>query len=178
MQTTRTRLLAAALLLALRAAPAFAANDLENAQKLWLAGQRTQAVSTIEQALKLTPDELKLRFALGVMKMELGQKDEAAALFTGLTQDFPDLADPYNNLAVIHASQGQLDLARTELEQALRLQPDNAAAQENLGDVLVRLALRAYQQAQGAQIAPSDALAAKLKRTQELIRGNTTASSR
>jgi len=145
------------------------ASDLETAQKQWLAGQRPQAVATIEQALAKTPDELKLRFALGVMRMELGQLAAAQALFVALTQDFPDLADPYNNLAVIHASQGELDQARDELEQALRLQPEHAQAQENLGDVLLRLALRAYQRAQTALAAPSPLLTLKLQRTQDLL---------
>lgn len=161
---------AAGFCLAAALHPAQAA-DLELAQKQWLAGQRMQAVATIEHALSLTPDELKLRFALGVMRMELRELGPAQAIFTALTQDFPDLADPYNNLAVIHAGQGQLDMARSELEQALRLQPDHAQAQENLGDVLLRLAARAYQRAQAALALPSDPLALKLKHVQDLLRG-------
>ena len=164
----RPLLMLALLLSLLNAGPAFA-DDLAAAQKLWLAGQRPQAVATIEAALVKTPDELKLRFALGVMRMELGQAAAAQAIFVALTQDFPDLADPYNNLAVIHAGQGELDQARNELEQALRLQPDHAQAQENLGDVLLRLAVRAYQRAQAALATPSDPLALKLRRAQALL---------
>lgn len=152
------------LLAALAASPA-RADDLSNAQRLWLAGQKTQAVEQIETALKRTPDDLQLRFALGVMRMELGERAKAKEIFTRLTQDFPDLADPYNNLAVLYAAGGELDEAKASLEQALRLQPEHAQAQENLGDVLVRLALRAYQHAQKAALAPSDALANKISRT-------------
>ncbi|WP_422015885.1 tetratricopeptide repeat protein [Roseateles sp.] len=157
------------LLAALAWAPA-RADDLANAQRLWLAGQKTQAVDQIEQALTRTPDDLQLRFALGVMRMELGERAKALDLFTRLTQDFPDLADPYNNLAVLHAAAGELDEARVALDQALRLQPEHAQAQENLGDVLLRLALRAYQRAQKASLAPSDALAGKINRTLALTR--------
>ena len=174
MQTRISLTLAQAALALLMTAGIARATELETAQKLWLAGQRPQAVATIEAALKQTPDELKLRFALGVMRMEMGEQDQALTIFTALTQDFPDLADPYNNLAVIHASQGQLDQAYNELTQALRLQPEHAQAQENLGDVLLRLAERAYQRAQAAQIAPSDTLALKLKRTQALLQSNTS----
>lgn len=152
------------LVLALAAGPA-RADDLATAQRLWLAGQKSQAVEQVEQALQRTPDELQLRFALGVMRMELGDRAQAVSIFTRLTQDFPDLADPYNNLAVLHAATGELDEAKAALEQALRLQPDHAQAQENLGDVLVRLALRAYQHAQKASLAPSEALANKISRT-------------
>lgn len=162
------------LLLAALAANPVRADDLARAQRLWLAGQKTQAVEQIEQALKRTPDELQLRFALGVMQMELGQRAQATDIFTRLTQDFPDLADPFNNLAVLHAAAGQLDEAKVALEQALRLQPDHAQAQENLGDVLVRLALRAYQHAQKTTLAPSEALADKISRTLALTRSATT----
>jgi len=153
-----------ALLAALAALPA-RADDLASAQRLWLAGQKAQAVQQVEQALARTPDDLQLRFALGVMRMELGDRAQALTLFTRLTQDFPDLADPYNNLAVLHAAAGELDEAKAALEQALRLQPEHAQALENLGDVLTRLALRAYQRAQKAALAPSDALAGKISRT-------------
>lgn len=153
-----------ALLAALVSLPA-RADDLASAQRLWLAGQKTQAVQQVEQALARTPDNLQLRFALGVMRMELGDRAQALTLFTRLTQDFPDLADPYNNLAVLHAAAGELDEAKAALEQALRLQPDHVQALENLGDVLTRMALRAYQRAQKAALAPSDALASKISRT-------------
>jgi tetratricopeptide (TPR) repeat protein len=146
-----------------------AATPLDEAQNLWLAGHRKEAVAEVSAALKRSPDDLKLRFTLGVYRMEMRELPAALEIFTALTQDFPDLADPYNNLAVIHASQGDLDAARTELEQALRLQPEHAQAQENLGDVMLRLALRAYQRAEKTQIAPSDSLALKLKQTQALV---------
>lgn len=157
------------LLAALAWAPA-QANDLADAQRLWLAGQKTQAIAQLEQALSRTPEDPQLRFALGVWRMELGERAQAAAIFTQLTQDHPDLADPFNNLAVLHAAAGELDEARAALEQALRLQPDHAQAQENLGDVLLRLALRAYQRAQKAAVAHSDALDAKIARTLALTR--------
>lgn len=165
----RSRLTTLLLLAALAWAPA-RADDLANAQRLWLAGQKTQAVDQVEQALTRTPDDLQLRFALGVMRMELGERAKALELFTRLTQDFPDLADPYNNLAVLHAATGELDEARAALDQALRLQPEHAQAQENLGDVLLRLALRAYQRAQKVSLAPSDALTGKINRTLTLTR--------
>lgn len=169
--TTRmpTRLPTLALLAALAWLPAHA-DDLAGAQRLWLAGQKTQAVEQVEQALTRTPDDLQLRFALGVMRMDRGERAKATTIFTRLTQDFPDLADPYNNLAVLHAAAGELDEAKAALEQALRLQPEHAQAQENLGDVLVRLALRAYQRAQKAATVPGDALGDKINRTLALTR--------
>jgi tetratricopeptide (TPR) repeat protein len=164
MHLPRATLATVALLAALAVAPA-RADDLASSQRLWLAGQKVQAIEQVEQALTRTPDDLQLRFALGVMRMELGERDKAKAVFTRLTQDFPDLADPYNNLAVLHAAAGELDEAQAALEQALRLQPEHAQAQENLGDVLVRLALRAYQRAQKLSLASNEVLAGKINRT-------------
>ena len=87
------------LLAALASVPA-RADDLANAQRLWLAGQKTQAVEQVEQALTRAPDDLQLRFALGVMRMEQGERAKASSIFTRLTQDFPDLADPFAGIAI------------------------------------------------------------------------------
>lgn len=153
-----------ALLLA--SAAAWANKDLDAAQALWLQGQRPQAMQALQTALALNPNDAKLRFALAVMQMELGQTAQAEAGLLALTQDFPDLADPFNNLAVLYAGRGALDLARAALEQAVRLQPEHAQAQENLGDVLLRLAARAYERSLQHSSGDTSALKLKLSRLQ------------
>lgn len=149
-------------------APARAA-ALDDAQAQWAQGQREQALQTVQRGLAATPNDARLRFAQSVMQMELGQTAAAEAGLRALTQDYPDLADPYNNLAVLHAARGELDLARQALEQAVRLQPEHAQAQENLGDVLLRLAARAYELALRQGSGDTSALQTKLKSTQGLI---------
>jgi tetratricopeptide (TPR) repeat protein len=57
------------------------------------------------------------------------------------------LPEPYNNLAVLYASQGQYDNARAALEMAIRTNPSYATAHENLGDVYAKLASQAYSKA-------------------------------
>src|SRR2546425_9737176 len=69
------------------------------------------------------------------------------SIFTKLTQDYPELPEPYNNLAVIYASQGQYEKARAALEQSIRTHPSYATAYENLGDVYAKLASQAYDKA-------------------------------
>jgi Flp pilus assembly protein TadD len=66
-----------------------------------------------------------------------------------MTQDFPEMPEPYNNLAVLEAAAGRLDQARSLLDTALRHDPAYRTAHENLGDVLMRLAQRAYEAASG-----------------------------
>jgi len=170
MYRQRTRALGLALLLSTLLAGVAQAGVLEQAQADWLAGKREQALQSVQAALSESPQDARLRFALAVMQMESGRADAAEALLLGLTQDFPDLADPYNNLAVIRAGRGELEGARRALEQALALQPEHVQAQENLGDVLLRLALQAYERAQKLSISARPALELKLSRTRELAR--------
>jgi Flp pilus assembly protein TadD len=159
-----------ALLISLLALAApVSANTLEAAQAQWAQGQRDQALQSVQRALASNPGDARLRFAQAVMQMEMGQPAAAEDGLRALTQDYPDLADPYNNLAVLHAARGELDLARQALEQAVRLQPEHAQAQENLGDVLLRLAARAYELALRQGSGDTSALQTKLKSTQGLI---------
>jgi tetratricopeptide (TPR) repeat protein len=89
-------------------------------------------------------------------------------IYTDLTHDYPDLPEPYNNLAVLHAAQGDYDQARAALEMAIRVKPDYAVAYENLGDIYANMAARAYNKAaqldRGNKTAP-----VKLKQVTELL---------
>ncbi len=87
------------------------------------------------------------RFTEGVTYARQGATDKAIAVFRDLTEDYPDLPGPYNNLAVLYASRGRYDDARQVLEKAIELQPDLDTAHENLGDIHVKLAVSAYQRA-------------------------------
>ena len=101
----------------------------------------TQPGSAARQA------DASARFAEGVSFAKRGATDKAIAVFRGLTEDYPDLPGPYNNLAVLYASRGRYEEARRVLEKAIELQPDLDTAHENLGDIHVKLAVTAYQRA-------------------------------
>jgi Flp pilus assembly protein TadD len=165
----RLRAACLGVLLVLAALPAGAAGELEKAQALWMQGQRESAQQMIRTALAGNPNDARLRFALATMQMEQGQLAEAERALIALTQDHPELADPFNNLAVIRAGRGDLDGARDALEQALRLQPEHAAALENLGDVLLRLATRAYERALPLARGDKQALSLKLQRSHAIV---------
>jgi tetratricopeptide (TPR) repeat protein len=62
-------------------------------------------------------------------------------------QDYPELAEPHNNLAAIYAAAGDYGKSRAELEETIRLNPAFAPAHENLGDVHVLLAGQSYARA-------------------------------
>jgi Flp pilus assembly protein TadD len=124
-------------------------NTARDIEQQFRRGETALAWQRLDQALAVPPGDTSLRFLRGVMLSESGRVAEASALFERLTQEFPDLPEPYNNLAVLQAAAGNLDGARAQLETALRLDPGYRTAHENLGDVFVRLALRAFESAAG-----------------------------
>ena len=159
----------AALVMGVCAGPAWsAASDAARTiEQQFRRGDTTLALRALDQALAEQPGDAHLRFLQAVLLTETGRTAEAARLLERMTQDYPELAEPHNNLAVLRAAAGQLDDARALLETALRLAPDYRTARENLGDVFVQLALRAYTAAAaGTQTEPG--LARKLTLAQAL----------
>jgi tetratricopeptide (TPR) repeat protein len=123
------------------------ASDLDEVNQLLKAGKQAQALTKVEQSLTAKPRDPQLRFLKGVIQTELGKPQDAIGTFTKLTEEFPELPEPYNNLAVLHASGGQFDKARAALEMAIRTNPSYSTAHENLGDIYANLASQAYSKA-------------------------------
>jgi Flp pilus assembly protein TadD len=129
------------------AAWAAPADDLKDAQKLYGQQKLQPALDKIEIYLKAMPRDPQGRFLKGLILTEQKRTPEAIQVFTGLTEDFPELPEPYNNLAVLYASQGNYDKAKSALELAIHTHPSYATAHENLGDIYAQLASRAYDRA-------------------------------
>ncbi|MEN9868389.1 MAG: hypothetical protein RL748_3979, partial [Pseudomonadota bacterium] len=123
------------------------ADDFADISKHIRAGQFSEALSKVDAALAQRPKDAQMRFLKGLILTEQNKNPEAIAIFTKMTEDFPELPEPYNNLAVLYASSGQYDKARTALESAIRTHPSYATAYENLGDVYAKLASQAYDKA-------------------------------
>jgi Flp pilus assembly protein TadD/ketosteroid isomerase-like protein len=157
---------ALALLVAL-AAPA-RADDVQDINKLIKAGQHSQAMDRVNQILAKKPRDAQARFLKGVILAEQNKPQEAIDVFSKLSQDYPELPEPYNNLAVLYAGQGQYEKARQQLEMSIRTHPSYATAYENLGDVYAKLASQAYDKA--LQLDSSNSTAKnKLSLIRELI---------
>jgi len=105
------------------------------------------AMAEIDKELAVNPRNVQLRFIRSRIQIEMGETEAAKKTLLELTQQFPELPEPYNNLAALHAQSGNLDQAKEYLELALKVQPAFPAALENLGDVYTRLAARAYGKA-------------------------------
>ncbi len=134
--------LAAALMFSLAHADEYA-----DVAQLVRNGKLPEALSKADQYLVSKPRDPQMRFLKGVIQRDSGKTTDAIATFTRLTEDYPELPEPYNNLAVLYAGQSQFDKARTALEMAIRTNPSYATAHENLGDVYAKLASQAYNKA-------------------------------
>jgi len=126
---------------------AASADDYSDVNQLVRAGKLAEALTRADQALAAKPRDPQMRFLKGVIQTEAGRPADAIATFTKLTEDYPELPEPYNNLAVLYAGQSQFDKARAALEMAIRTNPSYATAHENLGDVYAKLASQAYSKA-------------------------------
>jgi len=110
-------------------------------------GQFENALNTIDNELKAKPKDPLLKFQRGIALSGLGRNDDAIVEFSKITEEYPQLPEPYNNLAVLYSSKGDLAKAKTSLELAIKAQPNYATAYDNLGDIHSKLANQYYQQA-------------------------------
>jgi Flp pilus assembly protein TadD len=159
------RLLALACALLLPAA-AFA-DDYADVNLLLRAGKYTEALAKADQYIAGKPRDPQMRFLKGMVQTQAGRTADAIATFTQLTEEYPELPEPYNNLAVLYAGRSEFDKARAALEAAVRANPAYAIAHENLGDVYAKLAAISYAKAQqldprNGSVAPKLALARQL----------------
>jgi len=123
------------------------ADDYQEAAQLFKQGKHAAALQKVEAVLAASPKDARARFLQGLIYTEQNKPQEAIKTFTALTDDYPELPEPYNNLAVLYAAQGQYDQARKALEMAIRTHPSYAIAHENLGDVYAKMASEAYDKA-------------------------------
>jgi tetratricopeptide (TPR) repeat protein len=131
----------------------------QQAMRLLKENKPELALEGIDKGLESSPRDAQLQFLRGVALADLKKTDSAILIFTGLTQDFPELPEPYNNLAVLYATEGDLDKAKGALEAAIKALPNYALAHENLGDLYLQLAARQFDRA--AKANPKSPFAAR-----------------
>jgi tetratricopeptide (TPR) repeat protein len=123
------------------------ADEYSDVTQLVRGGKLPEALIKADLYLASKPKDPQMRFLKGVIQRDAGKVPEAISTFSSLTEDYPELPEPYNNLAVLYAGQSQFDKARAALEMAIRTNPSYATAHENLGDVYAKLASQAYNKA-------------------------------
>jgi Flp pilus assembly protein TadD len=151
--------------------------ELREINQLSEQGNQAAALEKVNTYLASNPKNAEAMFMRGVILVELGKRDDAIKAFTDITEKFPNLPEPYNNLAVLYADQGQYDKARKALEAAIKTHPSYATAHENLGDIYARLASEAYDKALKLDTSNSRAQN-KLAMITDLFGGKRTIASR
>lgn len=127
--------------------PPVLADEIQEINQQFLKGDLSGALTRVDRVLVTKPQDAQARFLKGLILAEQGKADDAVAVFTALTEDYPELPEPYNNLAVLYASQSKFEAARHALEMAIRAHPGYATAHENLGDIYAKMASNAYDKA-------------------------------
>ncbi|WP_411859784.1 tetratricopeptide repeat protein [Cupriavidus pauculus] len=119
----------------------------------------SDAVAAFDRVLATNPRNAQARFERAWALAQSGREDEAMRAFAEMAQDFPELPEPHNNLALLYAKRGDLKRAESELLLAIEARPDFGVAYTNLGDVYRRMAEQAYNNALRRN--PGDARAAE-----------------
>ncbi len=136
--------------------------ELIEANRLYRRGELARALAIVEAFIVKNAGDPKARFLRALVLAEQQKTDEAIEALVSMTRDYPELPEPFNNLAVLYAGRGLYGKARDSLVAALQANPVDPIAQENLGDIYVRLAMQSYEQALSKN---SDNRAAKGKLT-------------
>ncbi|MFP5409559.1 MAG: tetratricopeptide repeat protein [Gammaproteobacteria bacterium] len=142
-----SRFLAALAVCATLAVTPALANEVQEINQQFRKGDLSGALDRANRYLAKNPKDAQARFLKGLILADQGKTNDAIAMFRALTEDFPELPEPYNNLAVLYASQGKYEDAKSALESAIRTHPSYATAHENLGDIYAKMASLAYDKA-------------------------------
>lgn len=146
------------------------ANEVQDINQQFRKGDLAGALDRANRYLAKNPKDAQARFLKGLILADQGKTNDAITVFTALTEDYPELPEPYNNLAVLYASQSKFDAAKNALEMAIRTHPSYATAHENLGDLYAKMASLAYDKALALD-SKNAAAQTKLALIQDMIGG-------
>jgi len=100
-------------------------------------GEYQAAVSELQKALKINPDDARARSKLGVALARTGRFDEAVSECRKAAELDPAYADAHMNLGIALAQKGKPNEAIPQFEKSLQLSPDNTEAHANLAAALM-----------------------------------------
>lgn len=133
-------------------------------------GKEQEALELAEKSLENNPKSAQLRFIRGVLLNDLGRKKEAKEVFEQMIREFSEISEPYNNLAVMYAAEGNLGMAKELLEKALTNNAKSALTYSNLGNVYLAMARDSFRQA--AKTNPKNKMIqTKIQGIEDLLKG-------
>ena len=125
----------------------FGKSNLEQIKILLKNGNYSRAEILVNKSIEDNLNNPELLFYKGIIETNIGKNNQAIDTFRNLTEKFPELPEPFNNLAVLYAEKGQYILAKKILEQAIKTNPSYLTAHINLGDIFTKMASEAYNNA-------------------------------
>jgi tetratricopeptide (TPR) repeat protein len=147
------------------------ADAYQDVSRLIGAAEWSKAQTQAQEHLKTRPTDPQMRLLLSRIQDGQGRTAEAMETLQSLTQSFPELPEPHNNLAALLARQNRYAEALVQLQDAVRARPDYGTALENLGDVYIALAIQAYQNASRAP-APQPRVTSKRLAAENLLKSS------
>ena len=124
-----------------------AQNNTEEIKIFLKNGNYKKAENLINKTIENNLNNPEFLFYKGILETNLSKTNQAIDTFRDLTERFPGLPEPFNNLAVLYAEKGQFRLAKEILEQAIKTNPSYLTAHINLGDIFTKMASEAYNKA-------------------------------
>lgn len=118
-------------------------------------GRAVEALAAVEKrkeqyAAESDPlgNDVQLMFLHARALAALERHEEAIAIYRDMTQKYPELPEPWNNLAAEYVKTGRLEMARQALTMALQANPEYTDALRNMGRVQLLLAEEAFKAAE------------------------------
>jgi len=95
-------------------------------------GRTDEAISLLRRAADVDPSHVSTREKLGILLLQAGKPNDAQPHLQYLTQQRPDSAEAWNNLASAHVLLGQKEQAIAACNRALAIDPEHRGAKLNL----------------------------------------------
>lgn len=120
-------------------------------------GQSQEALAAIQKRLQERENnaeinvDVQLLFLQGRAQSQLGLPNDAIESYRQLTIFYPELPEPWNNLATEYMRQNKLGLAAEALDMALLANPNYQLALKNQGELQLMLAHESFKKAGDAQ---------------------------
>lgn len=92
-------------------------------------------------------DDVQLMFLEARANADAGNSSEAIKIYQDMTVHYPELPEPWNNLASEYTKQGHIKMAEQALQTAIAIDPNYNQAILNLGLVQLMLARDSFIQA-------------------------------
>lgn len=120
-------------------------DDLSEINDLVVAKNYDEALDATDELIEETPDDPKLHFLKATILEKFGDMSGAIKIYQHLTKNFPTLPEPFNNLAIHQANNGDYQAAITTLEAAFNANKSYATTYKNLQAIYNKLASDSYR---------------------------------